>query len=299
MGPGLLSTPCGVLDLFFSPLWDPLFYAHCLSPLILMSCSYLIAIQHRHPFCILESLLSDMPMGSRSKRSYASAPPRYLFVQIDAPQPPAPPLQQVLIAAAKEDNLDTTLEYVINARDVPEVASNAVVLVDAVVQTSRPPSAAASPSPIRGVQIEGFFLAFVDAEGIFPVFEAPRQPPSSPPAYVNSAPRTCRQPPTSLLTPNCHGQKSFGSYAQNSSLAKFLLFFETFAGVNVDRIMQHKCCSMQHPRHVFDGYPFLINLASKNTPIRSWPKDFVQAFLLISQLWSIKLLKNMSANYTS
>ena len=84
-------------------------------------------------------------------------PSPYLLVQIDALQPPAPP--QVLFAAAKEDNLDATLEYVIDARDVLEVASNAVVLVDAVIQTSHPPSAAASPNPIRGVQIEGFFSA--------------------------------------------------------------------------------------------------------------------------------------------
>ena len=112
-----------------------------------MSCSYLVAIQHLHPFCILESLLSDMPMGSCSKRGYESASPRYLIVQVNALQPPAPPLQQVFIAMAKEDNLGDTLEYVIDARDIPEVASNAIVLVDAVVQTSHPLCAAASPNP--------------------------------------------------------------------------------------------------------------------------------------------------------
>ena len=35
------------------------------------------------------------------------------------------------------------------------------------------------------------------------------------------------------------------------------------------------------------------------TRILSWPKDYVQTFLLITQPWSIQLLKNMSANWTS
>ena len=160
-----------------------------------MSCSYLVAIQHLHPFRILESLLSDMPMGSCSKRGYESASPRYLLVQVNALQPPAPPPQQVFIAMAKEDNLGDTLEYVIDARDIPEVASNAIVLVDAVVQTSHPLCAAASPNPIQGVQIEGFFSAFVDAGSVFPVFEAPRRAGRRPlhPSTLIWRPKPCRQ----------------------------------------------------------------------------------------------------------
>ena len=136
-----------------------------------------------------------MPMGSCSKRGYESASPRYLLVQVKALQPPAPPPQQVFIAMAKEDNLGDTLEYVIDARDIPEVASNAIVLVDAVVQTSHPPSAAASSNPIRGVQIEGFFSAFVHAGSVFPVFEAPRRAGRRPlhPSTLIWRPKPCRQ----------------------------------------------------------------------------------------------------------
>ena len=73
------------------------------------------------------------------------------------------------------------LEYAIDASDFPEVASNAVVLVDAVVQVSRPPSAAASPNPIQAVWMEGVFSALIGASGVFPVFEAPQGLPPSPP----------------------------------------------------------------------------------------------------------------------
>ena len=90
-------------------------------------------------------------MGSCSKRGYESASPRYLLVQVNALQPPAPPPQQVFIATVEEDNLDDTQEYVIDARDIPEVARNAIVQVDAVVQTSHPLSPAALPNPIQGV----------------------------------------------------------------------------------------------------------------------------------------------------
>ena len=134
-----------------------------------------------------------------AKQSYALAPPCYVLLE-KAPQPPAPPPQQTLIAAAPEVDLNDTLEYFLNARNVPEVASNAVVLVDAVIQTSRHPSAAALPNLIREVQFEGFFSAFVDARNLFPVFEAPCRPTPSPPAYVNSAPKTRRQPPLSPIT---------------------------------------------------------------------------------------------------
>ena len=77
-----------------------------------------------------------MPMGSRLQRSYASAPPNYLLIELDAPQLPAPPLQQVLVAGAEE--LNETLKYVLDAGDITEIASNTVVLVDAVVQTNCP-----------------------------------------------------------------------------------------------------------------------------------------------------------------
>ena len=49
--------------------------------------------------------------------------------------------------------LDATLKYVIEAEEFPEVTSNAVVLVDAACQYSRPSSAAASPNLFRGVNV--------------------------------------------------------------------------------------------------------------------------------------------------
>ena len=103
-------------------------------------------------------------MGSRPLRGYASAPPRNILVEVDAPQPPAPPPQQVLVAAAEE--LGDTLKYFLNARNVLEVASNAIILVDAIMPTSRALSAAASPNPIHGILIEGVFLAFIDASSV-------------------------------------------------------------------------------------------------------------------------------------
>mgnify|MGYP001793109495 CR=1 FL=1 len=58
------------------------------------------------------------------------APPRYIL--IETPQLSAPQPQPVLVAAAPKESLDNTLEYYLDARDLPEVASNAVVLVDAI-----------------------------------------------------------------------------------------------------------------------------------------------------------------------
>ena len=60
-----------------------------------------------------------MSMGSCLTRSYASAPPRYLLLALNAPQPqPAPP-QNMLIEAAAEDDNNDTLEYALNATDFP------------------------------------------------------------------------------------------------------------------------------------------------------------------------------------
>ena len=99
-----------------------------------MSCSYLTVIQHRHPIRIPESISFVMLMGSRPLRSYASALPRYFLVEFGALQPLASHPQQ--IAIAKAEQLDDTLEYFLDKQDVLEVASNAIVLVDAIVQMS-------------------------------------------------------------------------------------------------------------------------------------------------------------------
>ena len=74
------------------------------------------------------------------------------------------------------------------------MASNAIVLVNVVVQTSHPLCAAALPNPIQGIQIEGFFSAFVDAGSVFPVFEAPRRAGRRPlhPSTLIWRPEPCR-----------------------------------------------------------------------------------------------------------
>ena len=75
----------------------------------------------------------------------------------------------IIAAAAAPNDLDNTLEYVINNSDAPEVAKN-TVLVDAVVQTES--LAAASPNPFRGMRIEGYFSAFINRQSVVPDFGA-------------------------------------------------------------------------------------------------------------------------------
>ena len=63
-------------------------------------------------------------------------------------------------------DLDETVEYYLEAED-PEVTSNAVILVDAQTQVSRPPSrpgsARASPRPVIGLRISGVVEALITA----------------------------------------------------------------------------------------------------------------------------------------
>ena len=91
-------------------------------------------------------------MSSRHCLGSLSSPPYptpSLFLEIEGPPPEAllAPLthpqthqqqlpQQVLVDEAPED-LDGTFEYVFQGDD-PEIASNAIVLVDATTQWSRP-----------------------------------------------------------------------------------------------------------------------------------------------------------------
>ena len=106
--------------------------------------------------------------------SYQSAPPRMYLLALNAPQAELPlPPQNVLIEEAAGEDLNSTLKYAIEAAEFPEVASNAMVLVDAAVQYLRPSSAAASPNPIRGVRITSIFEALIGAGDIIPIFEAP------------------------------------------------------------------------------------------------------------------------------
>ena len=104
------------------------------------------------------------------------------------------PPQDVLIEAAAVDDPDSTIEYFIDAEEFTEVAANAVVLVDAVTQYSRPSAVAASPNPLVCVRVTGLFEAVITAQGITRVYEAPRRPlpppptPPPPPLYANTAP---------------------------------------------------------------------------------------------------------------
>ena len=112
------------------------------------------------------------------------------------PQPHPPPLPQaVVVEEAVQDDFDQTYEYWIEGDD-PEVASNAIVVVDAATQysspLSRPGLAAASPAPIVGLRISGLVEEVITRAA--PVF-APRRPhpsasasPPPPLLYADSAP---------------------------------------------------------------------------------------------------------------
>ena len=67
----------------------------------------------------------------------------------------------MFVEVAAVDDLDSSLEYVIDAKKFPEVAANAVVLVDAACQYSHPLLAAASPNPLIGVRVTGVFEAVI------------------------------------------------------------------------------------------------------------------------------------------
>ena len=165
-------------------------------------------------------------MISRRLGSHSSPPYVHASVFFEAPTPeelleslpqahPQPPPQAVLVEEAADD-LDETLEFFIEAED-PEVASNAVVLVDATTQVSRPPSrpgsARASPRPFVGVRISGVVEALITAA--VPVFaqRSPRAspPPPPPPAYADSAARVVRRPPSALLIERPRTRSSTGN----------------------------------------------------------------------------------------
>ena len=122
-------------------------------------------------------------MTSRSCLGSHSSPPyprSSIYFEFEGPSPdallapfqppqshPTPPPQAVVIEEAPiEQDLDETVEYFLEADD-PEVASNALILVDAQTQWSRPPlrpgSAAASPHPVVGICISGVVEALITA----------------------------------------------------------------------------------------------------------------------------------------
>ena len=135
---------------------------------------------------------------------FEAPPPEALLATLQLPPAHPQPLPQAVLVEEAADDLDSTVEFFIEADD-PEVASNAVVLVDAETQVSRPPSrpgsARSSPRPVLGFRVSGVIEAVITAAA--PVFAArsPRTspPPPPPPAYADSAPRVVRRPPHALI----------------------------------------------------------------------------------------------------
>ena len=132
------------------------------------------------------------------------APPIEAFLEpLQIPQAlPQPPPQAVVVDEAPAEDLDATVEFYLEAED-PEVASNAVILVDAATQVSRPPSrpgsARASPHPVIGLRISGVVEALITAAAPVYAARSPRASPPPPPAYADSAARVVRRPPNALL----------------------------------------------------------------------------------------------------
>ena len=145
------------------------------------------------------------------------APPISAFLDpLQIPQAhPQPPPQAVVVEEAPAEDLDDTVEYFLEADD-PEVASNAIILVDAQTQVSRPPSAhaspRASPRPIIGLRISGVVEAIITAAAPVYATRSPRAspPPPPPPAYADSAARVVRRPPNALLVQRPRTRSSAG-----------------------------------------------------------------------------------------
>ena len=145
-------------------------------------------------------MISRSILGSHSLPPY---PHSSFYFEFEGPSPDAllAPLQ---LPPSHPTPPPKTMEYFIEG-DEPEIASNALILVDAQTQYSRPPSrpgsAAASPRPVIGICLSGVVEALITAA--VPVY-APRSPrasppPPPPPAYADSAARFVRRPPQALL----------------------------------------------------------------------------------------------------
>ena len=189
----------------------------------MLSCSI---PQYSLTFGAPNSLSFDM--SSRGLGSHSSPPyPRSsLYFEFKAPPPeaflaplqlppahPQPLPQAVIVEEAPAEELDDTVEYYLEAED-PEIASNAIVLVDAQTQVSRPPScpgsARASPRPVIGVRISGVIEALITAAAPVYAARSPRASPPPPPAYADSAARVVRRPPPALLIQRPRTRSSAG-----------------------------------------------------------------------------------------
>ena len=171
-------------------------------------------------------------MTSIPRLGSLSAPPRpapQLLIQIDSPPPeaflevpvqhpqPHPPQlpQAVVVEEAAPEDHDQTFEYWIEGDD-PEVASNAIVVVDAATQwrrpSSHPGSAATCPAPVVGIRISGIIKAVIINAALVYALRPPRQlaSPPPPPLYADSAPRVVRRPPPALLVQRPRTRSSSG-----------------------------------------------------------------------------------------
>ena len=106
-------------------------------------------------FC-LGSLSAPPRLQPLTQLLTIEGPPPEALIDAPAPHPqlqPPPLPQAVVVEEATQDDLNQTYKYWIEG-DGPEVASNAVVVIDAATQysrpSSRPGSAAASPAPSSG-----------------------------------------------------------------------------------------------------------------------------------------------------
>ena len=145
---------------------------------------------------------------------FEAPPPEAFLAPLQPPQPHPQPLPQaVVIEEAPVEDPDATYKYALEAED-PEVASNAVLRVDAATQwsrpSSRPGSAAASPRPIIGLRISGVVEALITAAAPVYATHSPRASLPPPPLYADSAARVVRRPPQSLLIRRPHTRSSAG-----------------------------------------------------------------------------------------
>ena len=142
--------------------------------------------------------MSSRPrLGSHSSPPYPTSsiyfevegpPPKALLAPLQPPQlHPLQLPQAVVVEEAPAEDPDATFEYVLEADD-PEIASNAVVVVDATTQwsrpSSRPGSAAASPRPIIGLRISGVVEALTTAAAPVYATQSPRASPPPPPPPI-------------------------------------------------------------------------------------------------------------------
>ena len=193
----------------------------------MLSCS---PFQYSLTFGAPNSLSFDM--SSRPGLGSISSPPyprSSIYFEFEAPPPeaflaplqvphahPHPLPQAVVVEEAPEEDLDSTVEYYIEAEE-PEIASNAVVLVDAQTQVSRPPSrpgsARASPRPVIGLRISGVVEALIPAAAPVYAARSPRASPPlpPPPAYADSAARVVRRPPPALLIQRPRTRSTLGN----------------------------------------------------------------------------------------